>query len=365
MLEKDWTKLAKIVIRASSNPLLKPNDTMIEVLQTLFTEDQALFLLNFKNPPLTLNRLKEKTEISETELKEMLNSLMDIGVILDAPNKTTGELQYHLLPLFPDIFEYSLVSKGNMEKKKKLAEIYEKIIKEATELSQSNYDGLLPIFKEKLPPFSRIIPVEEELSVPQEMTLTTQAASKIVDRCDIISLSECPCKLEKTLLGDPCKTTDNRFRCFHFGNLGRFFIEHGYGKAVSKEEAKRIIKEAADEGLVHKVFHEEFDINNEEVGICNCCKCCCILFQTYYRGVWAFHTKTSYRARLDVDKCVGCGVCVEKCPIEAISLIDGKAHDDESKCIGCGVCVHHCPEEARSLEQTKLRNVFIPAPRLN
>lgn len=73
---------------------------------------------------------------------------------------------------------------------------------------------------------------------------------------------------------------------------------------------------------------------------------------------------TSYRAKLDENKCIGCGVCVEKCPIEAISLIDGKAHDDEKKCIGCGVCVHHCPEEARSLERTPLRRVFIPTPKL-
>lgn len=365
MSEKDWLKLAKVIIRASGNPLFQANDTMIELLQTLLNEQQALFLLNFRNPHLTFQQLKEKTGMNDTELMEMLNSLMDIGIILDAPDKNTGVLQYHLLAPVPDIFEYSLVSKSKIEKKKKLAHVYEKIISEAIELSQSNYDGLLPIFRDKLPPFSRILPVEEEFEAPQEITITSYEASKIIDQNEIISLSECPCKLERALLGDPCKTTKDRFRCFHFGNLGRFFIEHGYAKHVTKEEAKKIIKEAADEGLVHKVFHDGFDMKNEEVGICNCCKCCCIIFQSYYRGVWPFHTITSYRANLDVDKCVGCGVCVEKCPIEAISLIDSKAHDDLNKCIGCGVCVHHCPEEARSLERTPLRKVFIPAPRLN
>jgi ferredoxin len=73
---------------------------------------------------------------------------------------------------------------------------------------------------------------------------------------------------------------------------------------------------------------------------------------------------TSYRAELNENKCKGCGTCAEKCPIEAISLIDNKAHDDEDKCIGCGVCVHYCPEEARSIKQTALRKVFIPAPKL-
>ncbi|GAJ07722.1 unnamed protein product [marine sediment metagenome] len=137
------------------------------------------------------------------------------------------------------------------------------MVKEAIELSQKNYEGLLPIFRDNLPAFSRIVPVEKELVVPQEVTLPSYEASKIIDQHDVISLSECPCKLERTLLDDPCKATDDRFKCFHFGNLGRFFIEHGYGKPVSKENAKKIIKVAEDEGLVHKIFHDEFDLKNE------------------------------------------------------------------------------------------------------
>ena len=74
---------------------------------------------------------------------------------------------------------------------------------------------------------------------------------------------------------------------------------------------------------------------------------------------------TSYTIEFNINKCIGCGVCVEKCPIEAISLIDGNVHDDKNKCIGCGVCVHHCPEDARSIKRTALRKVFIPAQKLN
>ena len=365
MSEKVWLKVAKIVVRSSGNPLFQVNDTLIELLKTLLTEEQALFLHNFRYPPLTFARLKEKTDMNDPDLTEMLNSLMDKGIIMDAPNRSTGIMQYHLLAIIPDIFEYSLVARGTMEKKKKLAQIYEKIVEEATDLSQKNYEGLFPIFKDQFPAFSRILPIEKELRVPQELTLPSYDALKIVDQQDIISLSECPCKLERALLGDPCKATDDRFRCFHFGNLGRFFIEHGYGKLVSKEDAKKIIKEAADEGLVHKVFHHDFDLKNEEVGLCNCCKCCCILFQVYHRGILPFHTMTSYTIEFNENKCIGCGVCVEKCPIEAISLIDGNVHDDKNKCIGCGVCVHHCPEDARSIKRTALRKVFIPAQKLN
>jgi len=195
-----------------------------------------------------------------------------------------------------------------------------------------------------------------------EKVLPLYEASKIIDKQDIISISECPCKLERALLGDPCKTASDIYRCLHFGNIARYFIEHNLGKPISKDEAKLILKQAEEEGLVHKTFHDDFSIDKNECAICNCCKCCCILFQSYYRGIFAYHTITSHIAKIDESKCTGCGICVDKCPIEAVSLIDGIAHDDENKCIGCGVCVHHCPENARSLIQTEPREIYLPPP---
>jgi hypothetical protein len=51
--------------------------------------------------------------------------------------------------------------------------------------------------------------------------------------------------------------------------------------------------------------------------------------------------------------------------IEAISLLNGKAHDDENKCINCGVYVYYYLEEDRSLERTELRKLFHPTPKFN
>ncbi|MDR0932122.1 MAG: 4Fe-4S binding protein [Victivallales bacterium] len=54
-------------------------------------------------------------------------------------------------------------------------------------------------------------------------------------------------------------------------------------------------------------------------------------------------------AKVDNDKCVGCEACVGACPIEAISMNDGKAAVDAGSCIDCGACVGECPSEAISL----------------
>ncbi|MFW9950920.1 MAG: hypothetical protein ACFFKA_12450, partial [Candidatus Thorarchaeota archaeon] len=172
MLEKVWNKVAKLIVRTSGNPLFKANDTLVELLQTLLNEDQVSFLLNFRKPNLTFQELKERTQWDETKLMEMLNSLMDNGFIMDVPIENTNIMEYRLLSPVPDIFEYSLVKFNRLiEQKKKVAQIYEKMFTEATELTQNNYKGLQPIFKERIPIFTRIIPIEKELKGPLEEVL--------------------------------------------------------------------------------------------------------------------------------------------------------------------------------------------------
>ncbi|MCI5774298.1 MAG: 4Fe-4S binding protein [Erysipelotrichaceae bacterium] len=42
--------------------------------------------------------------------------------------------------------------------------------------------------------------------------------------------------------------------------------------------------------------------------------------------------------------CVACGACMNICPRQAITIIDGiKAKVDQEKCVGCGLCVNTCP----------------------
>ena len=51
-------------------------------------------------------------------------------------------------------------------------------------------------------------------------------------------------------------------------------------------------------------------------------------------------------ARVNPEKCTGCGACVAVCPVEAIRLVNDIAVIDEEECVDCGACVTECPQDA-------------------
>lgn len=49
---------------------------------------------------------------------------------------------------------------------------------------------------------------------------------------------------------------------------------------------------------------------------------------------------------VETNACVGCGDCVDVCPVDAVQIIDGKAVIDAEKCILCEICVQSCTYNA-------------------
>jgi NAD-dependent dihydropyrimidine dehydrogenase PreA subunit len=52
---------------------------------------------------------------------------------------------------------------------------------------------------------------------------------------------------------------------------------------------------------------------------------------------------------IDVERCTGCGACLEVCPTGALYLVDGKATVDEARCRVCDACLAACPTVAITL----------------
>jgi len=55
---------------------------------------------------------------------------------------------------------------------------------------------------------------------------------------------------------------------------------------------------------------------------------------------------------IDEKTCLGCGLCINNCPVGAISFnTNGKAVIDKTKCINCGTCQNLCPVNAIDLSK--------------
>ena len=52
---------------------------------------------------------------------------------------------------------------------------------------------------------------------------------------------------------------------------------------------------------------------------------------------------------INMQRCNGCGECVEVCPNGAIYLVEGKATVEQTLCSDCASCVAICPTKAISL----------------
>ena len=66
--------------------------------------------------------------------------------------------------------------------------------------------------------------------------------------------------------------------------------------------------------------------------------------------VAALGSRLPFTLRMQVDraKCIGCGQCAKKCPMEAATLVERRAQICQHNCIACGVCQNACPVQAIS-----------------
>ena len=361
MSEKVWKKTANTMVAAGGVPM-PVTDTLLDLLRAILEEDEARFIHIFKKPSLSLEEIKEGSELEEAPLLAMLDGLLHKGAIMLTTSRSTGTQVYTLMPPFPGLFEMTMMRGEKGEKDRKMALLFEKLFEELSRLTQANYDMVVEALQ-NFSPLTRVVPVECEVEVSLDGVMPYEEASRIVDKFDTFAVSYCYCRHHKDLLGMPCEATQEKLNCLSFGRSARFLIDYGFAREISAEETKRILKDCEEAGLVHKFFHEKNNLERDEFAICNCCKCCCGTFDLYYRGAAPMHTYTSYRAVVDGELCNACEVCVEACPMEALEMADDIARVVDELCIGCGVCASRCASEAVTLQRTGIREVFVPPVR--
>lgn len=69
-------------------------------------------------------------------------------------------------------------------------------------------------------------------------------------------------------------------------------------------------------------------------------------------------TTSPEKAYVIPDLCNGCQACVPICPVNAITMVEGKAKIDPFQCVGCGACIPACPQEAIDFKNATTKQIL-------
>ncbi len=202
-------------------------------------------------------------------------------------------------------------------------------------------------------PFTRIIPVDQDVAAGKEQVLDIESASLMIENAGTLAVTRCTCRMIAHKCDKPLEV------CIQIGNAAKYTIDRGSGREIGKTEAHEILTRAEEAGLVRVTM------NRAHAGhfICNCCSCCCQALPLMISEGLKICDPSRYQARIDAGSCSGCETCVERCLFNAIipSETDAAVMTVLSeKCMGCGICQSTCPEVAISLVEIRPQD-FIPA----
>lgn len=162
----------------------------------------------------------------------------------------------------------------------------------------------------------RVIPIESAIDGNSHRA-SYEEVSKYLNENTIFTCSPCSCRTDREVMGEGCGHLKEDM-CIQMGHAAEYYIRTGRGREITREEAFEIIDRAEENGLMHQI--PNIDGSGKTHAICNCCGCSCLSLRsgTMYKNVDM--VRSNYVSKIDKDKCVACGLCVENCPMNAMKL---------------------------------------------
>ncbi len=338
MNENLYKKLSDAIMRrASSMPVI--NCPEFEALITeLFKPEQAEVAIHFPKGMHSAKDLASVMDRPVEEVEPVIESMAADGFVFTS--KKDGDTLYRLMDVLPGFFEFQFMKGGTTDRDKRIAKLFDDYFDKLVE----NINDIPEPFK-KVTKFSRVIPVDKEIAAGNVIH-PYETVSEYIDKSDYISVSPCYCRHHRELTGDPCEHTKNT--CMAFGPSAKHVIDYGFGEQISKEEAKKLLDDIEEEGLIHISSNTSKYIDF----MCNCCSCHCGVIKSFKESdIPVMGVISNFELHIDEENCTGCNSCVEKCPVDALALKDDIVHVDRIRCIGCGVCNISCDTKALSMKR--------------
>lgn len=332
MTDDIYEQLAEALDRLPNGFPRTPSKVEISLLKKIFSPEQATLASQLCGELEPVEVIAKRIGLPVKEARARLMKMVKRGLLWF--DKQAGKPRFRLAPFIVGFYEAQL---ENMDHE--LAHLVEKFMADG---------GAAGIMKPE-PALHRVIPAQD--TVKSEWVLPYDDVRAILLAAKTFRVQDCICRVQQDQVGRRCDFPLGV--CLTFSSVER----SGSPDDISQQEALAILDQAEEIGLVHTVSNVIKGIGY----ICNCCGCCCgILRGITDWGVEQSVAHANYYAVIDPEECVGCGICIERCQVHAISEREGVAVVERERCIGCGLCVTGCPNDVARLHRKPDAEIVAP-----
>lgn len=319
--------------KLNTHPLGAPKrEEFLEILHMLFAPEEAELALHLPFAPQHVSEIATALGRPEEEVTRLCEQMADKTLLY--AYETYGKQVYMLFPTAPGLYEFpfmkNAISPGSLPgiDFEHLAQLWCRYHENGWGLEMANSPT----------PAARVIPVQQ--AVPTTLhVFPYEEAAHYIQTSKYVGISICPCRVTQKKCDKPTDV------CMPLGYSAKYLAERGAARLATPEEALKTLQRAEEAGLVHCASNTRDRVDY----ICNCCPCCCNILGVVTRLKGAVsRPESNFYSTIQAEACTGCGVCIDRCPVEAITL-DDVAVVDQALCIGCGLCVSGCDFEAADL----------------
>lgn len=298
-------KIAKT--KRGSKHEVKVTDPEYKILEPFISEEMAEIALCLELKQFsTAQEVAKKCGKPLERVDELLHEMAWIGAIL--MDKVDGIDKFALEIYVPGVMEAMANNLELIEKHPIIGECFEEYTRKRGAMLAGNVPVGLGLM--------RVIPVETAIDGESRRASFEEVSKYILENEDI-SVSNCSCRNSRRAMGEGCGHLAEDM-CIQLGHAARYYIRTGRGRRITKEEAFEILRKGERDGLIHQIPNT--DGPGKTHAICNCCGCSCFSLRTGTMYNNYDTIRSNYVSKVDEEKCVACGQCVENCQVNAVRL---------------------------------------------